>query len=93
MLFILFSYLYYLTVVLSTASYFVILNIFLSCWVLDLLNPELLFNLILTTSCQTCVQNSPYLLYLVRMYILGFFLLMIQHVMNILGIFDILEYP
>ena len=48
-LFILFSYLYYLTVVLSTVSYSVILNILLSCWVLDLLNPERPFNLILTT--------------------------------------------
>jgi hypothetical protein len=64
----------------------------LSCWVLDLLNPERLFYLFLTTDCQTCVQNSPYLFYLIRM-CFRFFLLMIQHIMNTFSIFDILEYP
>ena len=91
MLFLL-LYLYYLAVVLSTVSYSVILNILLNCWVLDLLNPERLFNLFLTTDCQTCIQNSPYLFYLIRMYF-RFFLLMIQHIMNTLSIFDILENP
>ena len=49
-LFILFSYRYYLAVVLSTVNHSVILNIMLSCWVLYLLNSERPFNLILTFS-------------------------------------------
>ena len=99
MLFLL-LYLYYLVIYIIWQLFyqlsvnFVILNILFSCWVLDLLNPERLFHLILTIDCQACVQNSPYyLFYLIRIHFRFSFLLTIQHIMNTLGIFDILEYP